>query len=790
MFEWNLNLKDPLSLIFAPDYRLNQSKIDHDTVWELQLDGGENGGISLYSTLSLRSLSLRIFPVFSNQIENRIRVTEFYKPITVLKLSPNYTRIRLEPFEGLNVFMEYWFPESKTALGKIIINNASIKDFTGSISIVVVLSPSGSGSKMAFSKSGALNFLAGKTQNIFTYFLMNNAPTQGNYAQPSLENKIELKAGKQQQFNWVFEWDTDEKSILETSEHWLKKSWDAELSKMEILAQKESFEIETGNTQVDSILALSQNAALQMLVPDSGTENKPRLLMSRHPEKNYSFDESNKQTTSDTGVTPLQLWYFNQVAPGLFSFTREILSSFFLKQHDDGFISNFSEAGSGQTRYIAFPILASLSIEIHDFDPDENWLKQIFPKLVNYLKYWFSENQDQDQDGFPEWSNAIHSLYENLPIHDRWNPTGVGIFSKWIESPMLASLLIKELKSCLQIAEIIGNNSQSSWLESKLTSLSKSLQTTWSRKKKLFLYRDSISHNSNAGINLYKGNVSGKIKINKNLRSNQRLVFQFTSQHENTRNVQIFIHGKTPEGETVEEISARQIRWNGKIGFVTSSFTFTTIMEIDITHFVSGDYLELKTADFSTTDITNLLPLWAEESSPKRAKSLVDDWINKEYLQPYGLPLVPYKLQPEETDLYNVVDLPINTLITMGLIGCGYRDEAMTIWSNNLNAINKNLKLFHKFMKYYDASDSYGSGDYNIINGMVPLRVFIKLVGIKKWNSKEIIIDSTSQFEEPVNIRYRGITVHCSQHGHQIISPGSKIIETIGNGPHRIKLPA
>ena len=348
----------------------------------------------------------------------------------------------------------------------------------------------------------------------------------------------------------------------------------------------------------------------------------------------------------------------------------------------------------------------------------------------------------------------------------------------------MASLLIKELKSCIQISEIIGNDSQTHWLESKLTNLSKSLQATWSRKKKQFLYRDSVLHTSYAGINLFKDNVSGIIKINKKLRTNQRLVFHFTSPHENTRNIQIFIHGKTPEGETVEEISARQIRWNGKTGFVTSSFAFTSIMEIEIHNISKDETLELKTADFTATDITSLLPLWAEESSPKRTKSLVD-WINDEFLQPYGLPLVPYKLQPEKIDLYNVVDLPVNALVTMGLIECGFRDEAMTLWSNNINAITKNLKLFRKFMKYYDASDGYGSGDYNIINGMAPLRVFIRLAGIKKWNPKEIIIDSTSQFEETVNIRYRGITVHCSQHGHQIISPGSKIIETIGNGPHK-----
>ena len=92
-------------------------------------------------------------------------------------------------------------------------------------------------------------------------------------------------------------------------------------------------------------------------------------------------------------------------------------------------------------------------------------------------------------------------------------------------------------------------------------------------------------------------------------------------------------------------------------------------------------------------------------------------------------------------------------------------------------------------MKNYDASDGYGSGDYNIINGMVPLRTFLQLAGIKKWSKSEIILESTNIFENPVNIRYRGIRVHCNKNGHQIISPGSRIIETTGKGPHRIKLP-
>jgi hypothetical protein len=589
--------------------------------------------------------------------------------------------------------------------------------------------------------------------------------------------------------NWVFRWDSSETDAFDAANHWLNKSWEPELSKMEIFGQKETFEIETGNTQLDTVLALSQNAALQMVVPDSNVENRARLLMSRHPEKKYSFDEANKQTTSDTGVTPLQLWYFHQVSPGSFSVTRDVLESFFDCQQEDGFISNFSEPGSGQTRFIAFPILTTITLELYESDPDKEWLQVIFPKLIKYLTYWFSDTQDQDQDGFPEWSHAIHCLYENLPIHDHWHSTGIGIFSRWIESPMLASLLITELNNALKISEIVNRSEFNSWLEKRKKILAESLHSMWNSKKQQYLYRDSVLHTSYTGIKLFNKKGSGTIKLNKKLRSIQRLVFHFSSIYEQTRNIQIFIHGKTPEGETIEEISTRQIRWNGDFGFATSSLAYSIIHEIEILNYSELDHTEGFTADFSSIDITNLLPLWSEINSKKRIKFLVEYWILKEYLQPFGLPLVPEKLQPHQFDLYNIVDLPLNTLITQGLINNGYYEEAKTIWLNNLNAISKNLILFRKFMKNYDASDGYGSGDYNIINGMVPLRSFLRLAGIKKWSKSEIVLESTSSFENPVNIRYRGITVHCNKSGHQIISPGSRIIETTGNGPHRIKLP-
>jgi hypothetical protein len=68
---------DPFSLILTPDYQNQTSNATHDIVWEVQLDGGESGGLSIYSTLALSASSLRIIPIFSTTSETRIKLIQF-----------------------------------------------------------------------------------------------------------------------------------------------------------------------------------------------------------------------------------------------------------------------------------------------------------------------------------------------------------------------------------------------------------------------------------------------------------------------------------------------------------------------------------------------------------------------------------------------------------------------------------------------------------------------------------------------------------------------------------------
>ena len=65
MRTWNLGPGDPLQLTLAADMRLSQLDYTNDTIWNLELEGGEPPALALYTTFGMRARSMRLFPIFN-----------------------------------------------------------------------------------------------------------------------------------------------------------------------------------------------------------------------------------------------------------------------------------------------------------------------------------------------------------------------------------------------------------------------------------------------------------------------------------------------------------------------------------------------------------------------------------------------------------------------------------------------------------------------------------------------------------------------------------------------------
>jgi len=780
---------DPFSLILTPDYQNQTSNATHDIVWEVQLDGGESGGLSIYSTLALSASSLRIIPIFSTTSETRIKLIQFSSPITILKNSTNFAKFRVEPFDGIVALIDYWIVNSNLMIGRTTINNSSHKQFSGAIAWAIQYNPLTGGSPISHSTRQNNPFLHGKTQDQHIVFLTSGAPFIGKIGQMSLENQFKFLPGAQQVFNWSFCINENLDNAFDEANNGLNFNLDAEIARAEITSQRDLIEFETGNKDWDLILNASQIAAKQLILKKSGNGRSLSFVKSRNPEQKISLisNDENKKNFDEQNL--FDLWYFFQILPTssdlVLKRTLEILNDFF----DAPTKSINAKQNLIFQKSLPFPILAELLLRISAYDSFELNEGEIFKKLILYLKAWVKNSFEENSEVVPTWSNPLQSLYDYLPIHDRWHFSSEGLDTRWIKSPMLLSLLFNEFSQAIKIAKSLNQNSELDWLKFMRSQIHLSLNKCWHPKRNFYSYQDLISHTSYTGSAITTINGSGEFLIEKKFQRKQRLTIKISSNQETTRRLRIVILGISDQKKINEEINPRDIHWYGKIGFYTSIAIFQQLNAIDIMNNPANESVVISTCDFSKRDLTLALPIWSGACDEKRVKKILENTLISDFLQPFGLPYVPLSDQKTNIEIFNNVDLPLNCMVMHGLLQYGYSEEVRQIWTNNMLAVTKNLKLFRRFLKQYDASDGYGTGDYNIINGIPSIKLFLNLIGIERWTKNEVVINRKSVFIEPMILRYRGNIIKTTATGHEFLSPGGKKIITVGDGPHQIRIP-
>ena len=780
--------QDPISLILASDSRLYKEGIIQDCVWELQYEGGELGGLSFYSTLGLQALSLRITPVFTNLNESRISLHQFSKQPLITSYFPNYSKINLEIFDGIYANLEYWVPNPFSTCGQVIIENNTEQIFKGSLIYVVSLKPLPGGEQMKGQQSEMNYSLSGKTNGIYPTFFLSGSTQPAKFGQSSIESGYEINPGEHQKFRWCLTYDDDPKRSQERISILLNQDFEKESSRIELFSERDVFQIETGKIEWDQLFIASQNSALQLLVRDPQNSQTTHLIQSRHPEKTIHQSDNHQKNTIE-GISPLQLWYFMQVLPGQYLIAEEILLDFFNSQKENGFIGNSSNPANFQAHFLAFPILATITNEVLVRLNDVEKAKIYLKILLSYLKNWFPPSNDPDSPSIPHWENAIQSLYEELPIHNLWDASGNGIDTQWIESPFLFGLLLLECERCFEIADhfnIIFPEKE--WLEQQKNTLHLYLEAAWNPHKKLYSYRDVITKKSLSSDSIFKCKGSGSFQIKKAIRTPQRLNIKLLTKANITRNITIEIRGSLGNEKVVEIIKPRQFTWSSTAAFTTTKNIYDQVLRIKIIHLPEGNSCEISTSNFSQIDLSIFIPLLSNKNS-NHVNHMVNHWLQGEFFEPFGLPFVPRKYQSRERENQNLVDLPLNTLILEGLITNKNFDLANKIFNHLMAALIKNLQISKKFIKQYDASDGTCTGDYNIINGMIPLSIYLKLNGIHRWTENEIEICGAGIFKDEVKIQYRGVKVICSQRGHTIITPGERIFELFDKNYHKLKIP-
>lgn len=781
MRTWNLAAGDPLCLTLAADARLGKTDYANDQIWNVNWQNGAPPALAVETTFGLRARNFRIFPRFSEADSHRIDPGDFPGQPKIYQAFPNYVALNCMPFPELDVFYEIWVPSSQTLAGRLTFTNQSPHQRVIRLDIAAQLTPN-EGQRMASIELEAASVLSGLTADLSPIVFMTGGSRPGSGSFPSLRQEITLDSKKSKSIIWTHAALADPVLSFNTARQLAFRNWDAEISRLEML-NAGSLEFFTGDQDWDAAFKLAQKHALSLIINPGGGLPYLSLVQSRQPDQGYSpRGDGSDYSHLWNGQNPFSVYSISNVlltiAPEI---VKGLISNFLSVQSEDGFVDFKPGVAQQRSRKLATPLLATLSWQIFQASQDIEFLREVYPALIKFIHCWFLPDHDRDEDEIPEWDHPIQSGYEDHPLYAAWHDWSQGIEISCSESPSLMSFLIRELDSMTQIAKEIGLDDNSKEFNELLDLLSQGLFECWSEEHQIFFERDRDAHHSDSKQYLGERRGPGKIEINRQFQNPVRLVIGIVTQDASSRHPRLVIRGTSSTGKRrLEEVPEERFKWRSGQGNLTGERIYQAIERVDVDNVGPEDLITIFTAGFQSMTVSQLLPLW----TGRLESFMVDDLVNKtianvdRFWQPFGLPVCIEEQISVDNEYCAGCDPLWNAFIVDGLYQSGYTQLAADLFTHLMNAIVLSLKTENCFRNFYHPQTGQGIGEVNSVNGIPPIGLFLKLLGIQIHSPSEIEICGENPFPWPVTVKYRGLTILRGKEKTNIIFPDGQTVES------------
>ena len=791
MTAWNLAEGDPLHLTLACDPRFGNPDYLNDHIWEIQLNGGTPPAIGVQTTYGLRARLMRLFPRFQRKEKWIHDPGEFFTPVRVTRLVSSYLALEFAPFKGIEVFAEYWVPESQVICGRFSFTNTSKEKDKFTFEWVGLLSHLGEGSGMAVVEAGISRHLEGKTNDLCPVCIMTGGAQDGSGPYASLAYNIELARGESRTLTWALATLDNAEASLALARQTSARSWEAEIARTELVDDSQSLSIVTGNADWDAALALSQKAANGLFFAANERLPFPSFVLARQPEHGYSLrGDGADYNHLWNGQTALDTWYMT----GILGFSQPercagLIENFIHTRSEDGLLDWKPGLAGQRGKRLAQPLLADCAWRVFSQTGDTDWLKRVYSALYDFVRCWFSVDSDRDQDGFPEWEHPFQTGLDDAPIFHPWLENTQGVDPEVVESPSLAAMLVRECGALIKMAQLQNRTVDVERLTAHQQVLITELGRNWSEERGSYSYRDAHQQDSPMSEALLSIPSTGTFPVMRKFDSPRRLLLHFHPHDEMTRLSLVILHGDTPDGPVSEEATPRNIHWLHGTGRYTTRHHFTRLVEVSARAMLPGDRGEISTIDFTSEDISLLAPLWAGVPDEQQADRLVRNTIMRRYLQNYGLPICPPDRCTDSGPVLEGVSMIWNQLIGEGMVDYGYRKEAAEVLNRLMRAVTTRLKTDNAFWAAYHSGDGRGQGERNTLSGLAPVGLFLKVLGLVKISADRVIVDGNNPFSRPVTVQYRGTIVEFLTDQVRVTFAGGQSVIVHGGGLQEITLP-
>ncbi len=175
-------------------------------------------------------------------------------------------------------------------------------------------------------------------------------------------------------------------------------------------------------------------------------------------------------------------------------------------------------------------------------------------------------------------------------------------------------------------------------------------------------------------------------------------------------------------------------------------------------------------------DHTQLLPIWAKMMDENKARTLVSRTVSnaQNFDRPFGLPACPNPPTKASEAICYSVHLPWNLFVAEGLLSYGYKSEAARLFAHLMSGFIQNLKNNNAFYEKYNAEVGTGIGERNALTGLVPLGLFLDILGVRILSDRKVRVEGENPFPWAVTVRYRGLIIKREMHKTEITFPNGK----------------
>lgn len=784
MREWNLAPGDPLHLTLAADFRFGGVDYANDHIWELDLSAGQPPALSLWTTFGLRARSMRLFPRFG---EGRAAVTDPAKFVRAPRLrffAPNFLELDFSPLPDLDVAAEFWAASSQVIAGRYILVNRSGKARKIKLDLCALLAPL-DGQAFFAAQSQMVNVITGTTGGLAPLLYMTGGPAHLAAPYPGLTVELDLAPNAPRKISWALAALAASGPSYELARKTAARNFDAEKARIQMTAESQTVEVETGDPDWDAAFALTQTAALRSFFPASEHLPHPSFILTRTPDHGYS----RKGNGSDyplgwAGQTPLDAYYLASLLPGAPQLAKGLLKNFLASQTEDGFVDLRPGLAGQRAKMLAAPLLASLAWQTYQVANDDAFLAEVFPPLLKFFWQWFSPAHDRDRDNLPEWDHLIQTGWDENPLFDVWNPWSQGVDIGAAENPALYSLLAREAACLILMAEKLGRAGEVTLVKHQAELLEQAVAAAWDESAALYAYRDLVTRLSLAGQVVAKGK-GRTLKPKKEFENSVRLLIEIQTKSPAARRPEIRL-AEYATKEPVEVIAPEQFQWRSGGLVATTRRVYERLGRVDVLGLEAADKVIIRTVDLTQQDHTLLLPLWAGLPDQQRAQTMIGRALldSTRFDKPFGIPALVSSpasstgsgQRPKAEAIFSGVHIPFNHLIGEGLLAYGFRVEAARLVERIMAAVVKNLKETRSFHQGHHAETGAPLGERGALTGLAPLGLFLQTLGVTILSATKVKLEGKNPFPWPVTIRYRGLTVTRGLDSTEVIFANGKSV--------------